>query len=31
MAEIGDRYIFHSEDGGDYDIKIVDINNLRPP
>ena len=27
----GDHYILHSEDGNDYDIKIINVNEYRPP
>lgn len=29
--KVGDHYILHSEDGNDYDIKIINVNEYRPP
>ena len=29
--KVGDHYILHSEDGNDYDIEIVNVNEFRPP
>ena len=29
--KVGDHYILHSEDGHDYDIKIINVNEYRPP
>ena len=31
MVKVGDRYILHSENGTDYDIEIVNINEFREP
>lgn len=31
MANIGDKFIFHSAENGDYSIKIVNINDFREP
>ena len=30
QTNIGDKYIFHSENGMDYSIHIVNINDFRP-
>lgn len=30
MVEVGQKYILHSENGLDYDIEIVNINQFRP-
>ena len=30
MLEVGQKYILHSENGLDYDIEIVNINQFRP-
>ena len=30
QTNIGDKYIFHSENGMDYSIRIVNINDFRP-
>lgn len=30
MVRVGDKYILHSENGMDYDITIVNVNNFRP-
>ena len=30
MVSIGDKYILHLEDGRDYDIEVVNINDFRP-
>ena len=29
QTNIGDKYIFHSENGMDYSIRIVNINDFR--
>lgn len=29
-VKVGDKYILHSENGMDYNIKIVSVNNFRP-
>ena len=29
-VKVGDKYILHSENGMDYNIKIVSINDFRP-
>ena len=29
-VNVGDKYIFHSENGMDYSIHIVNINDFRP-
>lgn len=31
MAKVGDKYILHSSNGMDYDIEIVNVNNMREP
>ena len=31
MANVGDRYIFHSENGMDYTVNIVNVNLFREP
>ena len=31
MAEVGDKYILHSNNGMDYSIEIVNVNNFREP
>lgn len=31
MVKVGDKYILHSENGMDYSIEIVNINNFREP
>lgn len=31
MVKIGDKYIFYSENGMDYNIKVININDFRPP
>lgn len=31
MAKVGDKYIFHSSNGMDYDITIINVNNFRDP
>lgn len=30
QVKVGDKYIFHSENGMNYSIKIVNINSFRP-
>ena len=30
QVSVGDKYILHSENGMDYNIKIVNINDFRP-
>ena len=30
QVSVGDEYILHSENGMDYNIKIVNINDFRP-
>ena len=30
QVKVGDKYILHSENGMDYSIKIININNFRP-
>ena len=29
MAKVGDKYVLHSENGMDYSIKIVNVNDFR--
>lgn len=29
--KVGDYYILHSENGNDYNIKIINVNEYRPP
>ena len=31
MVKEGDKYILHSENGMDYSIEIVSVNDFRPP
>lgn len=31
MARIGDRYIFHADDGRDFNIEIINANDYREP
>lgn len=31
MAKVGDKYILHSNNGMNYDIKIVSVNDFREP
>lgn len=31
MAKVGDRFVFRSVNGLDYDIYIVNVNDFRPP
>lgn len=31
MAKVGDRFVFHSENGLDYNMYIVNVNDFRPP
>lgn len=31
MAKVGDKYILHSENGMDYNIEIINVNNFREP
>lgn len=31
MATVGDKYVLHSENGMDYDIEIISVNEFREP
>lgn len=31
MAKVGQKYVFHSENGMDYKIHIVNVNDFREP
>lgn len=31
MAKVGDKFVFHSENGLDYDVYIINVNDFRPP
>lgn len=31
MANVGDKYILHSENGMDYSIEIINVNDFREP
>ena len=31
MVKVGDKFVLHSENGMDYSIEIVNINNFREP
>lgn len=31
MYKVGDKLVLHSENGHDYDIEVININEFRPP
>lgn len=31
MAKVGDKFILHSENGMDYSIEIINVNDYREP
>ena len=31
MVEVGDKYILHSTNGKNYNIKIINVSDFRPP